>query len=338
MGPLMLDLDGVELSPGDRRRLCAANTGGVILFARNFTSTAQLRALVQELHAVRTPPLIVAIDQEGGRVQRLRNGFTPLPAAAQIGAVYDDDAERGIAMAEASGWVMATELTEVGIDLSFAPVLDCAAVASDVIGDRAFHCRADGVARLAEAYMCGMHRAGMPAVGKHFPGHGGVAADSHIQLPIDERTIAQVETADLVPYRRLIDAGLDAVMTAHVWYPHIDPDIPTYSPYWLREVLRAKLGFSGVIFSDDLSMHGANRDGGPAARVRAALSAGCDMALLCNDSEAADIVLASDELNPAPDSLSRLQALVPSARQRRCSATTQSKWDRARELISALSA
>ena len=338
LGPVMVDIEGVELSLDDRRRLCAANAGGVILFARNFASASQLQALVHELHSLRTPPLIVAIDQEGGRVQRLRNGFTPLPAAAQIGAVYDDDAERGIAMAEASGWVMATELVEVGIDVSFAPVLDCAAVMSDVIGDRAFHCKADRVAHLAEAYMRGMHRAGMPAVGKHFPGHGGVAADSHIELPVDDRTIRQIENADLVPYRRLIDAGLDAVMTAHVCYRYVDPAIPTYSAFWLGEVLRDTLGFDGVIFSDDLSMHGANRDGGPAARVRAALSAGCDMALVCNDSEAADIVLTGNRLCPAPQSLPRLHALMPRARQRRCSATKQSKWDRARELISALSA
>ena len=338
LGPVMVDIDGVELSHDDRRRLCAANMGGVILFARNFASTAQLQALVEELHALRTPSLIVAIDQEGGRVQRLRNGFTPLPAAAQIGIIYDDDAERGTAMAEASGWVMATELVEVGIDVSFTPVLDCAAVTSDVIGDRAFHYEADGVAHLGAAYMRGMHRAGMPAVGKHFPGHGGVAADSHVELPIDERAMAEIERADLVPYRRLIGAGLDAVMTAHICYEHIDPVIPTYSAYWLGEVLRGQLGFEGVIFSDDLSMHGADRDGGPVARVQAALSAGCDMVLLCNDSEAADIVLTSDALCPAPESSRRLHALIPRARQRRCTATTQSKWDRARELISALSA
>jgi beta-N-acetylhexosaminidase len=291
LGPVMLDVAGLELTAEERERLCHPLTGGVILFSRNYQSPEQLEALVRSIHELRKPPLLVAVDHEGGRVQRFREGFTALPAVARFGEVWDENPARGRRLAETAGWLMATELRAVGVDFSFAPVLDVNRGISKVIGDRSFHASPDAVTELAHAFMTGMHRAGMAATGKHFPGHGGVAADSHVAVPVDERSYQDIYMEDIVPFERMIHFGLEGVMPAHVIYSRVDPQPAGFSRFWLQQVLRGELGFEGVIFSDDLSMEGAKVTGGVVARARAAFAAGCDMVLVCNDSAAASELL-----------------------------------------------
>ncbi|HUT41851.1 MAG TPA: beta-N-acetylhexosaminidase, partial [Gammaproteobacteria bacterium] len=257
LGPLMLDVAGGELDAEDRELLRHPAVGGVILFTRNFESPQQVRALVDDMHALRDPHLLVAVDQEGGRVQRFREGFTRLPPLACLGRIYDKDRTRAKHLARVTGWLMASELRAVGVDISFAPVLDLDYGVSTIIGNRALHRRPEIVADLATAYQAGMHDAGMAATGKHFPGHGAVAADSHLDLPVDERRFADIEQWDLVPFRRLIDAGLAAVMMAHVVYAQVDEQPAGYSRIWIRDILRRELKFQGLVFSDDLSMEGA---------------------------------------------------------------------------------
>jgi beta-N-acetylhexosaminidase len=305
LGPVMFDIEGLELTPTDRERLKHPLTGGVILFSRNYESPEQLERLVADIHAVREPRLLVAVDHEGGRVQRFRQGFTELPPARLFGEIYDEHPKRALRLAETAGWLMASELRAVDVDFSFAPVLDLDRGLSRVIGNRAFHSDPDAVAELAHAFMHGMQRAGMSATGKHFPGHGGCEADSHLALPVDERRLADIEIEDLVPFERLIHYGLAGVMPAHVVYPKIDAQPAGYSRFWLREILRRRLGFQGVIFSDDLSMEGAKEAGGPAERGQAALAAGCDMVLVCNDRTAVDQLL--EGLKPHDDPVSHLR-------------------------------
>ncbi|HKJ75675.1 MAG TPA: beta-N-acetylhexosaminidase [Gammaproteobacteria bacterium] len=287
LGPVMVDLEGTALQPEERELLCHPRVGAVILFSRNYESPEQLRALLAEIHALRHPRLLVAVDHEGGRVQRFREGFTHLPPARLFGDIYDHDRARALRLAERCGWLMAVELRAVGVDFSLAPVLDVDEGRSRVIGDRSFHRDPEVVAELARAYIEGMHRAGMAATGKHFPGHGAVEGDSHHTLPEDPRDLTDLELRDLVPFRRLAGAELAAVMPAHVVYPRVDPEPAGYSRFWLREVLRRRLGFQGLVFSDDLSMEGAAGVGGMPERAEAALAAGCDMVLVCNDREGA---------------------------------------------------
>jgi beta-N-acetylhexosaminidase len=287
LGPVMLDLRGTTLADDERALLRHPNVGGVILFTRNFESPAQVAELVRQIHAVREPRLLVCVDHEGGRVQRFRSGFTRLPAARLFGQIYDRDARRGRLLAEAAGWIMASELRAVGVDFSFAPVLDLDRGISRVIGDRAFHSDPRVVADLGGAYLQGMRRAGMAATAKHFPGHGGVEADSHVAIPVDGRELTVIMEEDVLPFRRLFADGLAAVMPAHVTYPHADARPAGFSPFWLKDVLRRRLGFQGLVFSDDLSMEGASVAGDHLARAEAALGAGCDMALVCNCPEAA---------------------------------------------------
>lgn len=287
LGPVMVDLRGTELLPEERELLQHPAVGGVILFARNYESPEQAAALTHELHKLREPRLLIAVDQEGGRVQRFQEGFTRLPPVARLGEIYDHDHRRAKRLAELTGWLMAMELRAVGVDFSFAPVLDLGLGVSQVIGDRAFHRKPHAVADLAHSYMGGMQRAGMAAVGKHFPGHGSVAPDSHLALPVDPRPYADLEAEDLVPFERMIHFGLPAVMTAHVVYSACDGKPASFSPFWINEVLRKQLRFQGVVFSDDLGMEGAAIIGDFPERAQAALAAGSDMVLVCNRPEEA---------------------------------------------------
>jgi len=282
LGPVMLDVNGCELSAEDCELLRHPAVGGVILFARNYESPQQVRALVSAVHALREPHLLVAVDQEGGRVQRFRDGFTHLPPLACLGRIHDADHQRARHLARVTGWLMATELRAVGVDISFAPVLDLDYGVSTIIGNRALHARPEVVAGLAVAYQAGMHEAGMAATGKHFPGHGAVVADSHLDMPVDERRYEDIELWDMVPFRCLIDAGLAAVMMAHVVYSAVDSRPAGFSRRWIGDILRRQLGFNGLVFSDDLSMAGAACAGDYPARALTSVEAGCDMVLVCN--------------------------------------------------------
>jgi beta-N-acetylhexosaminidase len=305
LGPVMVDLAGTEMTAEERERLRHPLVGGVILFTRNYVSPEQITALIADIHGVREPRLLVAIDHEGGRVQRFRDGFTRLPAVRKLGHVYDENQKRAKRLAHTAGWLMAAELRAVGVDFSFAPVLDLDRGNSQVIGDRAFHSEPEAVADLAISYVAGMTEAGMPATGKHFPGHGGCAADSHKVLPMDERTLADLYLEDLVPFERLIQNGLAGIMPAHVLFPRVDGRTAGFSSVWLQEVLRRRLGFQGIIFSDDLSMEGAKAVGGMVERASLALAAGCDMVLVCNDPGAAAQVLDGLHVREEPASLLR---------------------------------
>ncbi len=307
LGPVMIGLQGCELTHEERDLLRHPLVGGVILFTRNFESIDQLQALNLQIHALRRPRLLVAVDHEGGRVQRFRDGFTHLPAVRSLGHCYDRNREQGLRLARISGWLMAIELRSAGVDLSFAPILDLDCGVSGVIGDRAFHSDPECVAELARAYMIGMRRAGMEATGKHFPGHGSVAADSHRELPVDSRPLSELLTRDLVPFERLSHYGIAALMMAHVVYPEIDSRPAGFSTVWIRQMLRDRLRFQGLVFSDDLDMAGAEWAGEPEARARLALEAGCDMVLACNERSAAVRIL--DHLGPWDDPVSHLRLI-----------------------------
>jgi beta-N-acetylhexosaminidase len=293
LGPVVLDPAGPALTDDDRRRLLHPATGGVILFAHNFESPGQLMALTEEIAGLREPQLPIGVDHEGGRVQRFTQGFTAIPAMRRLGVLWDRDREAARRAARAVGTVIAAELGGHGVDFSFTPVLDLDYGSSAVIGQRAFHYDPNAVGALAAQLIEGLAAGGMAAVGKHFPGHGFAAADSHVAVPTDARPARDIFKKDLVPYRAAIKAGLAAVMPAHVIYAQADPEPAGYSRYWLQEVLRGKLAFDGLIFSDDLSMEGASTVGGIPERARAALEAGCDQVLLCQNPEGQDKLLDS---------------------------------------------
>lgn len=288
----MLDVLGTELTDDDRKRLKHPLVGGVILFSRNYTSQAQLARLTAEIHSLRNPHLLIAVDHEGGRVQRFRDGFTRLPPMRELGYLWDEHPNRAKVLAHQTGWVLAAELRASGVDFSFTPVLDIDFEHSGVIGDRAFHRNPQAIAILAHSLMLGLKQGGMAAVGKHFPGHGFVCADSHLEVPVDERDYADIETDDLFPFKQMIDFGLAGMMPAHVIYPKVDKLPAGFSSVWLKDILRKELGFDGVIFSDDLSMEGASIVGGVIQRATASLQAGCDMVLVCNKPESVDELLA----------------------------------------------
>ncbi|MBM4239465.1 MAG: beta-N-acetylhexosaminidase [Gammaproteobacteria bacterium] len=284
LGPLMIDVQGTMLQSIERELLQHPLVGSVILFARNYENSRQLQQLVADIHAVRNPALIVGVDHEGGRVQRFREGFSRLPPLRRIGHEHDAAPRAGLALARELGWLMAAELRAVGVDLSFAPCVDLDYGVSEVIGDRALHANPEVVGALAVAYMHGMRSAGMVATAKHFPGHGAVVADSHHALPVDRRSLADLEP-DIAPYRVLIANALAGVMVAHVLYPEID-DVPaSASQRWIRGYLRNELRFQGVVFADDLSMAGAAAVGGIVERAEKALAAGCDVLPVCNHRE-----------------------------------------------------
>ncbi|MDP1654159.1 MAG: beta-N-acetylhexosaminidase [Rhodocyclaceae bacterium] len=305
-GPLMVDVAGTTMTAAERQRLLHPLVGGVILFARNYAAPEQLTALCDEIHALRSPRLLIAIDHEGGRVQRCRDGFTRVPAMRRLGEWWDRDAAAAIAAARDIGFALAAELRACGVDLSFTPVLDLDYGVSGVIGDRAFHRNPEAVVALAGALIDGLHEAGMACCGKHFPGHGCVAADSHLAIPVDERSLAAMAD-DLLPYRRL---KLDAVMPAHVIYPQIDPRPAGFSPIWIDK-LRKEFSHAGVIFSDDLSMEGASVAGGIVGRAQAAWVAGCDMLPVCNKPET--VIELLENWNPELDPVrsARIARLLP---------------------------
>ncbi len=296
LGPVMLDLESTGLTSEERELLCHPLVGGVILFSRNYQDPRQLQCMVEQIHGLRTPQLLVAVDQEGGRVQRFRHAFTPLPAPARLGSLYDEKPEQALALAEHFGWLMAVELRALGVDISFAPVLDVRQAKSRVIGDRALHRNPEIIARLGRMLMRGMGKGGMAAVGKHFPGHGSVKEDSHTSLPVDNRNLETIRLDDMLAFERMFHFGLSAVMPAHVLYPEVDHYPAGFSRIWLLEILRRQLNFQGAIFSDDLTMAGAAIGGNPVERAQLALEAGCDMVLVCNDRQGALQIL--DELKP----------------------------------------
>ncbi|MCK4674780.1 MAG: beta-N-acetylhexosaminidase [Gammaproteobacteria bacterium] len=282
LGPLMVDLEGTSIGETEKDLLRQPEVGGVILFTRNFESVEQITDLVEQIHNLKSPKILVAVDHEGGRVQRFHEGFSRIPAAAIYAKAAKNNLEYSRDLAEKSGWLMAIELRACGIDFSFAPVLDLAHGLSGVIGDRAFHSNPATVATLAYAFMHGMNKAGMRAVGKHFPGHGGVVEDSHIAMPVDHRELDELLHSDIIPFKDMIENRLAAIMPAHVIYDKIDEKPAGYSSFWIKKILRQRFGFQGVIFSDDLSMEAACVVGGFGERAEAALKAGCDMALVCN--------------------------------------------------------
>jgi beta-N-acetylhexosaminidase len=290
LGPLMIDLQGTTLGPEEREWLMAPEVGGVILFTRNYSSPEQLEELVSEIHALRHPALLVAVDHEGGRVQRFGAPFTRLPAARTLGHLYDESRRDALATAAALGWLMAAELRAMDVDLSFAPVVDLDLGLSEVIGDRALHESSEAVCELALKFASGAHAAGMAVTAKHFPTHAGARNDSHVSAASDGRALEDL-TEDLEPYRRLIAAGLQAVMVGHVSFPRVSAEPASLSPWWIGGELRGELGFSGAVIADDMSMKGAIVGGAPAERVEKALAAGCDMVLLCNAPDAVPAVL-----------------------------------------------
>lgn len=312
IGALMLDVAGTTLTKEDKNILTKEQVGGVILFARNVETPEQVRALTDSIRDVRAD-ILIAVDQEGGRVRRLRDGFSHIPPMGALGKLFEQKPLEALELAEKCGWLMATDVLAVGIDFSFAPVLDIDDV-SEVIGDRGFHKNVHGVTVLSQAFMHGMKKAGMATTGKHFPGHGSCAPDSHVADAIDERSLDEIIRQDMQPFVRNLHM-LDALMPAHVVYPKVDNKPAGFSAHWLQEIIRKQLGFNGVLFSDDLSMKAAHVAGGADARVKAAIQAGCDMALVCNDRESALQGLAALEnmpnAMPNQQRLARMRGNIP---------------------------
>ena len=290
---MVVDVLGATLTDEDRQRIRHPAAGAVILFARNYENPEQLAQLTADIERQREPALPVCVDHEGGRVQRFREGFTAIPPMRALGKLWDRDRDAAKEAATSIGYVIAAKLGAHGVDFSFSPVLDLDYGGSSVIGDRALHFDPAAVGALGACLVKGLAQGGVAAVAKHFPGHGYAAADSHVAVPRDERTFKQIARKDIAPYKPVIEAGLAAVMPAHVIYSEVDSQPAGYSAHWLREVLRKQLGFEGIVFSDDLSMEGAAVAGGPPERARAALAAGCDMVLLCNNPAGLDELLES---------------------------------------------
>ncbi|MBE9516706.1 MAG: beta-N-acetylhexosaminidase [Proteobacteria bacterium] len=336
LGPVMLDLRGTQLQEDERDMLRHPLTGGLIFFARNFESAEQIEELAKEIHSVQGRRLLICVDHEGGRVQRFRDGFTVLPPMRNFGIIYEENKKRAKRLVETTGWLMASELNAVGIDFSFAPVLDLDYGVSEVIGNRSFHRNPDIVSDLAHSLIIGMRQGGMAATGKHFPGHGAVEADSHVDLPVDDRSLADIRMDDLVPFQRLIDYGLAAIMPAHVRYPQIDDAPAGFSKVWLQQILRNELEFQGVIFSDDLTMEGATVVGDIVDRADAAIEAGCDMVLVCNNSEEAARLLDGYRQPVDPTSTLRLTRMHGRPAMNRKTLLADKHWQESVEVVSRL--
>ena len=333
LGPVMLDIEGLSLSPADRTLLREPAVGGVILFSRNYESPAQLADLVASIRAVRTPPLLVAVDHEGGRVQRFREGFTSIPPMRDLGHQYDSDMNAALSLARTAGWLIASELRAMDIDLSFAPCVDLDWGLSEIIGNRAFHRKPGVVADLSSAFCHGLRDGGMAAVAKHFPGHGAVVADSHEQLPIDRRSYGDL-LDDMRPYEKLIGSRqLAGVMLAHIVYSELDPVPAGFSSYWIQTQLRQQLGYDGAVFCDDLSMKATRKFGSMAKRASVALDAGCDMILICNDRPAAMAAVASLRDYSNPLSLVRLARLHGTGHVMRETLLASDEWQSATSRI-----
>lgn len=325
IGPIMLDVEGLALAPHEKEIINHPNTGAVILFSRNYESPEQVTELIANIRAARQGNLLIAVDQEGGRVQRFQKGFTRLPPAAR----YAETPE----LAEPAGWLMAAELLAVGVDFSFAPVLDIDCGVSEIIGNRSFSTDHDLATRLSSAFRKGMHAAGMAATGKHFPGHGAVALDSHLTLPIDERDMDSIRNKDLLPFKQLIAEGLEGIMPAHVLYPNIDVSPAGFSPFWIQQILRKELNFNGTVFSDDLSMEGAASVGDFPERARLAQQAGCDMILVCNNPRAAEQVLDSLPITQDPLRERRLNSMRGKPQMGREQLMNCEKWQKISDQI-----
>lgn len=327
IGPVMLDVAGLSLTHQEQEKLNHPNTGAVILFSRNYQNPEQVTQLITSIRAARNGDILIAVDQEGGRVQRFQNGFTRLPPASW----YSNTPE----LAESAGWLMATELLSVGVDFSFAPVLDIDCGISQIIGDRSFSSDPNLATQLASLFRKGMHTAGMAATGKHFPGHGAVALDSHLTLPIDTRDLDSIRAKDFLPFIQLIKDGLEGIMPAHVLYPNIDPNPAGFSPFWIQQILRQELKFNGTVFSDDLSMAGAATAGDFPERARLAQEAGCDMLLVCNNPDAAEQVLDSLPITEDPIREQRLRRMQGKPGDSKACKNTE-KWQQTSLLINQL--
>jgi beta-N-acetylhexosaminidase len=307
---LIIGLAGTVLEDVDRARLAAPQVSGVILFSRNFDDRDQVTTLIDDIRVERGEPFLVCVDQEGGPVQRFREGFTELPPLARLGEHYDRDPRAAISRTEEHAWLMASEMRAIGVDLSFAPVIDLAR-GNRAIGERAFHADPQVVSELAQAYLRGMRLAGMAATIKHFPGHGSIAEDTHFDTAVDARTLDELHATDLVPFADAIASGAEAVMMAHIAYPAVDAHPAGYSRIWIEDILRSEMGFRGVVFGDDIGMAAAEAIGGIGARIEAHLLAGCDLLLACNPAIVDEAIRASAHAPPCdPRLLAILQGEV----------------------------
>jgi len=328
MGPVMIDLEGINLTPYEREKINHPNTGAVILFSRNYTSPEQMTKLINDIRMARHGDILIAVDQEGGRVQRFQSGLTRLPAVACFAQRPE--------LTQSAGWLMAMELITLGIDFSFAPVLDVDTGISNIIGDRSFSSVYQTVCELASQFRQGMRSAGMAATGKHFPGHGAIAEDSHLTLPVDHRDLDSIQANDLQPFQQLIREGIEAIMPAHVVYPQVDSLPAGFSPRWIQQILRQQLQFNGVVFSDDLSMQGAASLGDYPQRAKLALQAGCDMVLVCNNPSAADQVLEVLPISPNPQRQQRLKTMQAHPSFTRSQLLSSPQWQSISQQVGAL--